>query len=99
MAACCDRSAPASALLRRTSVEVFVTGGPQQARFVARNLECLQCHRELIPDFSSQSCTTPSMNKECTLCHTPHGSQVTVTVNTAGRRRGSSIGPTSSGYR
>lgn len=69
-----------------TSVEVFVTGGPQQARFVARNLECLQCHRELIPDFSKPVVHNPFMNKECTLCHTPHGSQVTVTVNTGGTK-------------
>lgn len=63
-----------------TSVEVFVTGGPQQARFVARNLSCLQCHRELIPEFSKPVVHSPFLLKECTVCHTPHGSRVTVTV-------------------
>lgn len=61
-----------------TSVEVWVTGGPEQARFIARNIECLQCHTELIPDFSKASVHNPFMLKECTTCHTPHGKKIEV---------------------
>ncbi len=35
-----------------TAADLVITRGPEQARFVARNLDCLQCHTELIPDFS-----------------------------------------------
>lgn len=63
-----------------TTVDVVVTRGPQQARFIARNLTCLQCHTELIPDFSKPVVHSPFAQKECTTCHTPHGNQVTAIV-------------------
>lgn len=63
-----------------TSAQVWVQGGSEQARFVARNLECLQCHTEKIPDFNKASVHNPFALKECTACHTPHGRKVTVTV-------------------
>lgn len=62
--------------------EVWLIGGEQQARFVARNLECLQCHTELIPDFNKPSVHNPFALKECTTCHTPHGKEIRVTVTT-----------------
>jgi predicted CXXCH cytochrome family protein len=63
-----------------TTVDIVVTRGPQQARFIARNLACLQCHTELIPDFTKPVVHQPFIKKECTTCHTPHGSQVTAIV-------------------
>lgn len=69
-----------------TSAQVWVTGGPEQARFIARNLQCLQCHTELIPDFTKPSVHQPFAMKECTTCHTPHGKKVTVTVTSGPRQ-------------
>lgn len=66
-----------------TSSEVWLSGGKQQARFVARNVECLQCHTELIPDFNRTTVHNPFALKECTTCHTPHGKKVTVSITTA----------------
>lgn len=63
-----------------TSASVWVTRGPEQARFVARNIECLQCHTELIPEFKRQVVHNPFALKECTACHTPHGKKVSVSV-------------------
>jgi len=63
-----------------TSADVFITHGPEQARFVARNLECLQCHTEMIPDFAKADVHSPFALKECTTCHTPHGGQITTIV-------------------
>jgi len=66
-----------------TSSEVWLSGGQQQARFVARNIECLQCHTELIPDLTLPTVHDPFARKECTTCHTPHGKKVSVSVTTA----------------
>jgi len=66
-----------------TSTEISLSGGRQQARFVAQNLECLQCHTELIPDLSRPTVHNPFALKECTTCHTRHGKKVTVSVATA----------------
>lgn len=66
-----------------TSAQVWLRGGSEQARFIARNLECLQCHTELIPDFNKASVHNPFAIKECTGCHTPHGKKVTVTTVTS----------------
>ncbi len=63
-----------------TTAQVWVSGGPEQARFVARNVECLQCHTELIPDFNKPAVHNPFALKECTACHTPHGKKIEVTV-------------------
>ena len=63
-----------------TSVDLIVTKGPQQARFIARNLTCLQCHTEMIPLYAKSSVHNPFLQRECTVCHTPHGRQVTSIV-------------------
>ncbi len=63
-----------------TSARVWVTGGGEQARFVARNAQCLQCHPEKIPDFSKSTVHSPFATKRCLSCHTPHGKRITVTV-------------------
>lgn len=69
-----------------TSVSTWVTGGSQRARFIVRNLECLQCHTELVPDFSATAVHQPFAQKECTVCHTPHGKKaMVVTTETGGR--------------
>ncbi|MDP2182612.1 MAG: cytochrome c3 family protein [Actinomycetota bacterium] len=57
-------------------LDVWVAREPNRARFVTRNLECLQCHTELIPDFSKSAVHNPFMLKQCTVCHTPHGKEV-----------------------
>jgi predicted CXXCH cytochrome family protein len=68
-----------------TSVaNVFIDRNPDEARFIARNLECLQCHTELIPDFDRASVHQPFMLRECTVCHTPHGKDVTRTIVSGG---------------
>jgi len=63
-----------------TTVDLAVTRGPQQARFIARNVGCLQCHTEKIPDFNKTSVHAPFMQRDCTVCHTKHGAQVATTV-------------------
>ncbi|MHB9002729.1 MAG: cytochrome c3 family protein [Coriobacteriia bacterium] len=69
-----------------TVVDTWVNQGPEQARFVTRNLECLQCHTELIPDFGKASVHNPFMLKECTVCHTRHGREVERTILSGIRR-------------
>lgn len=64
------------------SIQTWVTGGPERARFIARNVECLKCHTELIPDFNRASVHSPFATKDCETCHTPHGKKVTVSVTT-----------------
>lgn len=63
-----------------STAQVWVTGGDEQARFIARNAECLQCHVELIPDFSRNTVHNPFAQKQCTTCHTRHGKKVSVSV-------------------
>ncbi|MDO9107419.1 MAG: cytochrome c3 family protein [Coriobacteriia bacterium] len=63
-----------------TIVDTWMSRGPDQARFVTRNLDCLQCHTELIPDMSQASVHNPFLLKECTVCHTPHGQEVERTI-------------------
>lgn len=63
-----------------TTLDMVLNRGPQQARFIARNLACLQCHTELIPDFAKTTVHAPFTKRDCTVCHTKHGAQVTVTV-------------------
>lgn len=63
-----------------TVVEQFTTGGKQRARFIARNVECLQCHTDKLADFSRATVHSPFGHKECDTCHTPHGKKITVTV-------------------
>lgn len=63
-----------------TIVDTWVSRGPEQARFITRNLECLQCHTELIPDFAKASVHNPFMMKGCTVCHTRHGREVERTI-------------------
>jgi predicted CXXCH cytochrome family protein len=65
-----------------TTVADVYTTAPQSSRVqaVLRNLECLQCHVELIPDFSKTAVHNPFENKSCTVCHTPHGEVVRTAV-------------------
>lgn len=69
-----------------TSVSTWVTGGPQKAQFIVRNLECLQCHTELIPEFDRNSVHQPFVAKECLVCHTPHGKKAMVITTESGKR-------------
>lgn len=59
-----------------TIVDTWISRGPDQSRFITRNLECLQCHTELIPDMALPSVHNPFLMRECTVCHTPHGREV-----------------------
>ena len=63
-----------------TLIDLAITRGPQQARFIARNVECLQCHTEKIPDFNKATVHSPFKQRDCTVCHTEHGAQVAATV-------------------
>ena len=63
-----------------TTVDVWVNRGPDEARFITRNLACLQCHTELIPEMSKASVHNPFMLETCTTCHTEHGKEVERTI-------------------
>lgn len=63
-----------------TLVETWMDYGPDEIRVVTENLECLQCHSELIPSFSMSSVHVPFEQSGCTTCHTPHGEKKTTTV-------------------
>ncbi len=65
-----------------TVMDVFVTRNPDQVRFIARNVACLQCHTELIPALSKPIVHNPFRNLDCTACHTPHGTEVLVSTTT-----------------
>lgn len=69
-----------------TVVQTYTTKTPEQIRRITRNLECLQCHSELIPQFSYPSVHDPFMKKDCITCHTPHG-YVEATSVIAGARQ------------
>jgi predicted CXXCH cytochrome family protein len=60
-----------------TVADVFIGRTPQQRQFISRNLECLQCHTEFIPDLSKTSVHNPFLLKDCGTCHTKHGTEVT----------------------
>lgn len=64
-----------------TITQTYVNAGDEEViRSVTENLECLQCHVELIPDFSRDWVHNPFMAERCTTCHTPHGKIETTTV-------------------
>jgi len=67
-------------------VDVLVNRAGERARFITRNLECLQCHTELIPDFDLDAVHNPFAMEECTVCHTPHGEEVERTIFAGGSR-------------
>lgn len=57
-----------------------LSGEDEVVRGVLENLECLQCHTELIPEFDRQVVHKPFMAEQCTTCHTPHGVIETETI-------------------
>lgn len=65
-----------------TITQTYVTtgGNEQVIKSVTQNLECLQCHTELIPEFSMDVVHNPFELERCTTCHTPHGQIETTTV-------------------
>lgn len=64
-----------------TITQTYVTAGNERVvKSVTQNLECLQCHVELIPEFSKDWVHNPFELKSCTACHTPHGKIETTTV-------------------
>ncbi|GAB4276337.1 MAG: hypothetical protein Kow0056_06660 [Coriobacteriia bacterium] len=70
-----------------TAVDVWVERTPEQREFITRNLECLQCHTELIPDMARSSVHDPFLKESCRTCHTPHGKEVVERVTGGGWRR------------
>lgn len=57
-----------------TLTQTYLSKGDDEViRSVVRNLECLQCHTELIPDLSRAAVHQPFVLERCTTCHTPHG--------------------------
>ncbi len=69
-----------------TVVDVWVNRDPDTVRFIARNLECLQCHVELIPELSYPSVHDPFLKRDCSVCHTEHGKEVEYTVRQGASR-------------
>lgn len=64
-----------------TIIQTYITAGDERVvRSVTENLQCLQCHTELIPDFSRDWVHDPFAAERCTTCHTPHGKIETTTV-------------------
>jgi len=47
---------------------------------IASNMDCLQCHPEVIPQFYWDVVHDPFAKKHCTTCHTPHGEIESTTV-------------------
>ncbi len=45
----------------------------EQKTAIMRNIECLGCHVELLPQYAMQARHNPFLFKRCTVCHTPHG--------------------------
>ena len=58
------------------SIGVGGTGlGPERRlgpgrEFIARNLDCVQCHTELIPQLARTAVHDPFLKESCTTCHT-----------------------------
>ena len=83
-----------------TAVDVWVERSPDEREFITRNLECLQCHTELIPDLARSAVHDPFLREQCTVCHTPHGEEVTERVTSGGwSRMGAVPHASSSGFR
>jgi predicted CXXCH cytochrome family protein len=64
-----------------TVVDVWVTapkGEQQQA--ILRNIACLRCHVEMLPQFTKTTVHNPFLKKQCTTCHTAHGDIVRTTM-------------------
>ncbi len=68
-------------------IDVLVLRTPQQIAFISRNLECLECHSDLIPALSLASVHDPFLKDDCTTCHTKHGEEVIEVVTSGGWRR------------
>jgi predicted CXXCH cytochrome family protein len=63
-----------------TVADVWTTASTQDQRVaILRNIECLRCHVELMPEFGKEWVHNPFMKKRCTTCHTPHGEIVRTT--------------------
>ena len=56
--------------------------GPQQAKFVVRNSECLVCHTELLAQMRMRSTHEPFVQRDCLSCHKEHTGLLRVTVTT-----------------
>jgi predicted CXXCH cytochrome family protein len=53
--------------------DILVVRGPGEREFIARNIECLRCHTEMITKaHESKSVHQPFLAAHCTSCHTPH---------------------------
>ncbi|MDT8434828.1 MAG: cytochrome c3 family protein [Anaerosomatales bacterium] len=63
-----------------TIVTTYFGRGPEQVASVVRNLECLQCHSELIPELRASTVHDPFELMSCTVCHTPHAQEIETTV-------------------
>lgn len=63
-----------------TQTYVTTAGNEEVITSVTQNLECLQCHTELIPEFSRDVVHNPFQLERCTTCHTPHGEIETTTI-------------------
>lgn len=58
-----------------TAAETWLERAPMRTEAIVKNVGCLVCHTELIPDFARPAVHEPFAVKTCTSCHTPHGTQ------------------------
>lgn len=70
-----------------TVVDVWARTPRANRDFVVRNLECLQCHTELIPDMSKAYVHQPYLKQRCTTCHTAHGREIVQKTTTGPAER------------
>lgn len=57
-----------------TVADIWTTApSSEQRTAILRNIECLRCHTELMPQFSMDWVHNPFTKEGCTTCHTPHG--------------------------
>lgn len=70
-----------------TAVNIWVERTPDEVRFVTRNLGCLECHTEYIPEAKKTSVHSPFLLNSCLTCHTPHGMAVERTVRGGAQKR------------
>jgi predicted CXXCH cytochrome family protein len=70
-----------------TTVEVWVERTPQEREFITRNVECLECHSDMVPETTKASVHNPFLLEDCTTCHTPHGKEVVERVYAVGWKR------------
>ncbi len=58
-------------------LDLLLVRPPEQRAFIMRNIECLRCHADLIPQLKQASIHQPFLKNHCSSCHTSHGYEQT----------------------